>query len=115
MNNKLKSFLNATWKVGVGLIGLAALVIGILVASVWYEEKYGSDYWNDFTLSENVTVEAYNNNTVRVWNKKTARYTTNKLRWVSGTPELDSFAVIYTRPCLITATRALSWIVGEIS
>ena len=89
----LKKALNLTWKVGLGLIGLAALVIGILVASVWYEEKYGRDYWSDFTLSENVTVEAYNNNTVRVWNKKTERYTTKKLRWVSGTPERDSLTV----------------------
>ena len=68
MNTSFKRFLTLTWKVGLGLIGLATLVICILVASVWYEEKYGSDYLNDFTLSENVTVEAYNNNTVRVWN-----------------------------------------------
>ena len=94
MNATIKRILNLTWKVGLGLIGLAVLVIGILVASVWYEETYGRDYWKDFTLSENVTVEAYNNNTVRVWNnKKTARYTTKKLRWVSGTPERDSLTV----------------------
>lgn len=93
MSTTIKRLLNLTWKVGLGLIGLAALVIGILIGSVWYEEKYGRDYWNDFTLSENVTVEAYNNNTVRVWNKKKARYTTKKLRWVSGTPERDSLTV----------------------
>ena len=93
MNANIKRILNLTWKVGLGLIGLAALVIGILIVSVWYEEKYGRDYWNDTTLSENVTVEAYNNNTVRVWNKKKARYTTKKLRWVSGTPERDSLTV----------------------
>lgn len=93
INATIKRILNLTWKVGLGLIGLAALVIGILVANVWYEEKYGRDYWRDFTLSENVTVEAYNNNTVRVRSKKTARYTTNKLRWVAGTPERDSLTV----------------------
>ena len=79
MNTTIKRFLNLTWKVGLGLIGLAALVIGILVAGVWYEEKYGRDYWDDFTLSENVKVEAYVNNTVRGWNKKTARLTTTEM------------------------------------
>ncbi len=93
MNITIKRILNLTWKVGLGLIGLAAIVISILVAIVWYEEKYGRDYWSDFTLSENVTVEAYNNNTVRIWNKKEVRYTTKKLRWVSGTPERDSLTV----------------------
>lgn len=94
MNTTINHLLNLTWKVGLGLIGLETLVICILVARVWYEEKYGSDYWNDFTLSEYVTVEAYNNNTVRVRNMKTAQYTTNKLCWVSGTPELGSLTVI---------------------
>ena len=83
MNAKLKTILNATWKVGLGLIGLAALAIGILIFSVWYEESYGRDYWNDTTLSENVKVEAYNNNTVRIWNKKEAvksKYSTNNFQ-----------------------------------
>ena len=93
MNAKLKSILNTTWKVGLGLIGLAAIAIGILIFSVWHEERYGRDYWNDTTLSANVKVEAYNNNTVRVWSRKEARYTTGKLRWVSGTPERDSLTV----------------------
>ena len=93
MNTTLKSILNTTWKVGLGLFGLAALVIGILIFSVWHEERYGRDYWNDTTLSANVKVEAYNNNTVRVWSRKEARYTTGKLRWVSGTPERDSLTV----------------------
>lgn len=93
MTTTLKRNLNLTWKVGLGLIGLAALAIGILIFSVWYDERYGRDYWNDTTLSENVRVEAYNNNTVRVWSKKEARYTTKKLRWVSGTPERDSLTV----------------------
>lgn len=93
MNTTFKSILNTTWKVGLGLFGLAALAIGILIFSVWYEETRGRDYWNDTTLSANVKVEAYNNSTVRVWSKKEARYTTGKLRWVSGTPERDSLTV----------------------
>ena len=93
MCTAIKRLFNLTWKVGLGLISLAALIIGILVVSVWYEERYGRDYWNDTTLSENVKVEAYNDNTVRVWSKKEAWNTTTKLRWVSGTPERDSLTV----------------------
>jgi len=93
MNTSLKRILNATWKVGLGLIGLSALVIGILVANVWHEEKYGRAYWKDKTLSKNVIAKGYNNNRMRVWNSKTARYTTEKVRWVSGRPERDSITV----------------------
>lgn len=59
MNTTLKRILNATWKVGLGLIGLAALAIGILVFSVWYDESYGRDYWNDTTLSESKHSKKY--------------------------------------------------------
>ncbi len=93
MNTTLKRILNLTWKVGLGLFGLAALAIGIIVAEVWYTETRGRDYYNDTTLSKDVVVEAYHNNTVRVWNKKEARYTTPKLRWVSGIPERDTLTV----------------------
>ena len=93
MNAKLKTILSVTWKVGLGLFGLAATVIGILIAKVWYEETRGRDYYHDKTLSENVVVEAYNNDLVRVKNKKTGKYTTPKLKWVSGTPQRDSLTV----------------------
>lgn len=93
MNVKLKTILGVTWKVGLGIFGLAAAVIGILIANVWYEETRGRSYYNDTTLSENIRVEAYNNNTVRIWNKKEKRYTTKRLRWVSGTPQRDSLTV----------------------
>lgn len=93
MNAKLKTILSVTWKVGLGLFGLAAAVIGILITYVWYEETRGRDYYHDKTLSENVVVEAYNNDLVRVKNKKTGKYTTPKLKWVSGTPQRDSLTV----------------------
>lgn len=97
MSTTLKRILNLTWKVGLGLIGLAAVIIGILVAIVWYEKSYGRAYWMDTTLSKDIVVKAYNNNTVRVWNKATRKYTTGKLRWVSGTPERDSLTVFCDR------------------
>ena len=35
MNTTIKSILNLTWKVGLGLIGLAVFAFGILLASTW--------------------------------------------------------------------------------
>ena len=93
MNSKLYNALSITWKMGLGFFGLAALTIGIILAIVWYKESYGRDYFFDYTLTPNVRIEAYNNNRVRVWNKKTARYTTPKVMWVSGVPERDSLTV----------------------
>ena len=93
MKNTLKSILNATWKVGVGLFGLTVSVIGILVAQAWYESTYGRDYWKDKALSPEVSVLGYENNVVRVWNSTKKKYTTPKIRWVSGIPERDSLTV----------------------
>ena len=93
MNAKLKTILNVTWKVGLGLFGLVAAVLGILIANVWYEKTRGRDYYNDKTLSTDIVVESYNNNRMRVKNKKTGKYTTPKVMWVSGAPERDSLTV----------------------
>lgn len=89
----IKSILNATWKVGVGLLGLTALGIGILIAQAWYESTYGRVYWKDRMLSVGIYVEGYGDNCVRVRNIKTGKYTTPKVRWVSGRPERDSLTV----------------------
>lgn len=97
MNTKIKSLLNVTWKVGAGLFGLTALGIGILIAQVWYENTYGRNYRNDRILSTEVFVEGFSNNRVRVRNKKTGKYTTPRLRWVSGIPERDSLTVFCDR------------------
>ena len=93
MTPTLKSILNATWKVGVGLIGLTALGMGLIIASVWYDKTYGKDSYCDRALSKNIVVEAYNNNRVRVLDTRTGKYTTPKVKWVSGTPERDSLTV----------------------
>ena len=93
MHTLIKSILNATWKVGLGLTGIAAVVVGCLIANLWYEITYGRDARNDTTLSENVRVNAYSDNTVRVWNQKDARYTTPKLSWVAAALEHDSLTV----------------------
>lgn len=93
MHTLVKSILDTTWKVGLGLTGIAAVVVGCLIAHLWYEITYGRDARNDTTLSENVRVNAYSDNTVRVWNQKDARYTTPKLSWVAAAPEHDSLTV----------------------
>ena len=97
MNAKHIALLNVAWKVGVGLIGLTAVVIGLIVFIEWYKERYGRDPWRDRTLSKDVVVEVYNNNCVRVRNKLTGQYTTPKVKWVSGTPERDSLTVFCDR------------------
>lgn len=93
MNTTIKHILNLTWKVGLGLFGLGAVIIGILIFCVWHENTYGRAYWKDKTLSKNVIAKGYNNNRMRVWNSQTARYTTDKVCWVSGRPERDSITV----------------------
>ena len=88
MTPTLKSILNATWKVGVGLIGLTALGMGLIIASVWYDKTYGKDSYCDRSLSKNIVVEAYNNNRVRVLDTRTGKYTTPKVKWVSRANEI---------------------------
>ena len=93
MNAKTKSILNATWKVGLGLFGFAALIVGILIFDVWYDNTYGRNYRYDKNLSKEIAVHSYNGNRARVWNRRTASYITPKLRWVSDTPLRDSITV----------------------
>ena len=93
MKIDLKSILNLTWKVGLGLFGITALLIGILIAVEWYDDTFGRAYWRDEDLSKNVAVHVFNNNRVRVYNKKIGKYVTPKLKWVSGTPKRDSLTV----------------------
>ena len=93
MNTILKSVLNATWKVGIGLFGITALIVGILIFDVWYDNSYGRNYRYDKNLSKDIAVHNFNGNRARVWNRKTNSYVTPKLRWVSGTPLRDSLTV----------------------
>ena len=94
MNTTLKRILNAIWKVGLGLIGTGVAVFTIFLAIAFCESHYGRYEWRDRTLSKDVVVRAYKNNTVRIWNKSSKEYTTKKRRWVSGDPcEGDSLTV----------------------
>lgn len=97
MNAKQKNILNVTWKVGLGLIGSVALLLGVLATMNWHYETYGRCWWENRTISGIVTVHSFNDDMVRVWNEETERYTTPKLRWVSSTPLRDSLTVFCDR------------------
>ena len=93
MKNTIKSILNLTCKVGLGLLGLFALILGVLLVFHWYDDNYGRDTWRDETLSKAVEVHGFNDGRVRIYNTDTEKYVTPKLRWVSGTPSNDSLTV----------------------
>ena len=97
MKINLKSILNASWKLGLGLFGTISFLLGILITLDWYDSTYGHVTWKDVTLSNDVVVMSYHNNCVRVRNRVTGRFTTPKLRWVSGIPERDSLTVFCDR------------------
>ena len=99
MKLNLKSILNPTiWKVGLriilGAFALAALIFTVALAGALYRDAHGRIEWRDVEISKNVEVRAFRDG-VRVWNTKTGKYTTPKLRWVScNTTENDSLNVI---------------------
>lgn len=89
----IRTLLNATWKVGLGLAGLAALTIGIVAAVSSYRSTHGRASWKDEKLSAGISVHGFNDGRVRVWNERTSRYVTPKLKWVSDKPLRDSLTV----------------------
>lgn len=125
MNKKVKNVLNATWKMGVGLIGLFALMLAIRIGSFIYRDNLGRATWNDKTLSENVVVKAWNRGGCRVYNKKTGHYTTHRVSWVAETPENDSLTVfcdkkgyrgflnVMTGEIVIPAQYNKAWVFSE--
>ena len=93
MKQNLKKVVNAIRKVSVVVIGLFAFILTFRIGQLLYREYFGRDEWNDKTLSCDVVVKAYKRDRCRVYNKKTKRYTTPRLRFVSGRPERDSITV----------------------
>lgn len=78
---------------------LVSVFVGFLaiVAYACYDSEYGRRYWNDKYLSENVVAYAFRDNTYRVYNEQTDKYTTPKINWVSEAFDTDSLAV-YAMP-----------------
>lgn len=89
MRNILAKVCKAAWKAALVFIGLWAMLKVCHQICYWF----GRASWNDKTVSSDVVVRVYRNSTCRVYNKKTGRYTTPKLRWVAGTPKRDSLTV----------------------
>lgn len=93
MKTNLKSILNVTGKVGLGLLGAGVAVFAVILAICCYIGRCGRADYGDRTISQDVEVHAYQNG-VRIWNRATKKSTTKKLRWVSGEAcEGDSLAV----------------------
>lgn len=97
MKTIIKNILNVTWKVGLCLFGLGVLLIGLLLARVYWEETYGPDSYTPTTLSESVVTYGYNDDTERAYNVLTGRFTTPKLAWISSRPLDDSLTVYADR------------------
>ena len=64
-----------------------------LVAYDYYDSEYGRCYWRDESFSTNVKVHAFNDYRYRLYNERTAQYTTPRINWVSDTADNDSLAV----------------------
>ena len=81
------------WLIATPLI-IAPTVFTIWLIYGWYDHEFGrySDWYNE-TLSDNVEVHSFRDDTYRVYNTLTRRYTTDKVNWVSEAPEHDSLAV----------------------
>ena len=97
MNISLKQILAISWKTGLGLLGLVACCLAVVVTFAWIKDTYGRDSWYDKSLSETVDLHYFNDDTYRVWNRQTERYTTPRVKWVSGAPERDSLTVFCTK------------------
>ena len=70
MKTNLKSILNATWKVGLGLLGAGAAVFAVILAICCYIGRCGRADYGDRTISQDVEVHAYKNG-VRIWSRAT--------------------------------------------
>ena len=121
MKEKFAKVLNAAWKMGVALVGLWIVLTFYRHVNFYW----GRAGWSDRTLSADVEVRAYRNDTWRVYNKHIGRYTTKKVRWVSGTPERDSLTVfcdmkgyrgflnVNTGEIVIPAQYGKAWVFSE--
>ena len=62
-----------------------------------YDDKYGRNYWNDRSLTDDIEVHAFNDQTVRLYDSRRNKYTTDKIYWVAETPKRD-YLVAYAMP-----------------
>ena len=85
-----------------GKIVLAAAIVAIAVIAAflgheYYQSEYGRvEYWyknHEKQLSEHIETHCFKDNTTRVYNSITEKYTTSRLDWVADAPEHDTLTV----------------------
>lgn len=71
------------------------LILGFIPIMTYgyYFERFGRYSYADEYLSDNVVARAFKDNTYRIYNTKTKKYTTSKIEWVSYSHANDSLAV----------------------
>ncbi len=74
---------------------LVLVPMGIFALFVYdrYDDEYGRWYRKDHSLSKHVAAHGFNDGRFRVYDRKTGRYTTARINWVSDAAEGDSLAV----------------------
>lgn len=75
------------------MILLSLISWGAYEAYDYYEENYGRYIPGDVYLSENVEAHHFLDNTYRIYNKCTGKYTTQKVDWVDGEHSHDSLTI----------------------
>lgn len=75
------------------MILLSLISWGAYEAYDYYEDNYGRYIPGDVYLSENVEAHHFLDNTYRIYNKCTGKYTTPKVDWVDGEHSHDSLTI----------------------
>lgn len=86
--------LSALGKTMLSVFILAFIAVAGLVCKEYYKEYYGQDgSYYDTHFSEYIVIHEFNNNTFRVYNTSTGKYTTPKLEWIADAPSRDTLTV----------------------
>lgn len=72
---------------------LIAVAFAALIAYAIYDDMQGRYWYRDMDLSENVEVYYFADDTYRVYNKSTEKYTTPRIDWVTDAASGDSLGV----------------------
>lgn len=90
-----------------------------------YKENYGRSYWDDSTLSENIMIHSFNDETYRLYDCENDKYLTPKIDWVRyGSDSIAVYALNgkrgflnrYTGEIIIDAEKnrySKAWVFSE--
>ena len=81
------------------IVTLVIMVLAAIITSgviAFYKWNYGRTPWFDETMSRNVEIHTFRNNTIKIYNTATGKYTTPRIEWASGAYGDDSLAVYAT-------------------